>query len=176
LIFLYKQIIPLLQSGNWYTSKFLYFKDWSILAKLQYYEYQNLPQSKDLIQLIKSRMYNYRLSTHPKCNGHLIISQNKLKSVFSLPAPYLDYGILRGKKGIYIAGSLELVQQSTFNLIVTDPRSFGLAINLNTTKSYTNLDSCTIKLKIIRKQIVNCLIYKSSYKWYNFVIENKGHI
>ena len=64
----------MLLSGKWYTSKFLDFKDWSIIAKIQYFGYHLLPQGKDLIKIIKSRMNNFRLTTNDKYNGNLIIT------------------------------------------------------------------------------------------------------
>ena len=80
-----------------------------------------------------------------------------------LYAPYSDYGSFRIKKSTN--GNLILVSQKHFNLIVTD-------LNLNTRISFTNIKDCYTELKINRKNIVNCLIYKTSYKGYTFNIES----
>ena len=63
--YIYKQLIPFLLSDIWYTTKFLDFKDGSIIAKLQYFGYHLIPQGRHLIQWIKSRINNFRLTTLP---------------------------------------------------------------------------------------------------------------
>jgi len=153
----------MLLSDKWYTSKFLDFKDWSIIAKIQYFGYHLLPQGKNLIQLIKSKMNNFRLTTHDKYNGNFIIPKHMFNKLFNLPAPYLDFGTFRVKSGN--KGNLLLVSQKNYNLTVTD-------LNFNKKLSYTNVISCSKELKIDRKNIVNCLIYKTSYKGYAFSIES----
>jgi hypothetical protein len=105
--FIYKQLIPLLQSSNWYTKKYLDFKDWTIIAKLQYLGFHTLVEGQNLISLIKSRMNNFRLSTNIKFNGNLFIPQLVFNKVFSLPNPYLDYGTFRIK-----ANTFNIVQQA----------------------------------------------------------------
>jgi LAGLIDADG endonuclease len=119
--FLYKYLIPLLLSGDWYTQKFLDFKDWSILAKLQYFGYHNIPATMELINLIKSRMNNYRLTTDPDYKGKLIIPQSLFNKMFFLPSPYKDFGTFRVKPGS--KGAQLLVHQVTYNFIATDLNS-----------------------------------------------------
>jgi hypothetical protein len=161
--YIYKKLIPFLLSGKWYTTKYLDFKDWSIIAKLQFLGYHLLPEGRNLINLIKSRINNFRLTTNDKYNGNLIIPQNIFKHVFCLTAPYLDYGTFRVKKSIN--GNLLLVPQKNINLTVTN-------LNLKNKVSYTNLKACSKELNIDRDKIVHCLIYKTSYNGYTFFIES----
>jgi LAGLIDADG endonuclease len=160
-IYIYKQLIPLLMSSKWYTMKFLDFKDWTIITKLQFFGYHLLPQGQYLIKLIKSRINNFRLTTNDKFNGNLIIPQNLFNNVFSLTAPYLDYGTFRVRKGVN--GKLGIVYQTKYSITVT---------NLNKRMSYTSFISCATELKITRAKIVNCLINKISYKGYTFSINS----
>jgi len=74
----------------------------------------------------------------------------------------LDYGTFRIKKGTN--GNLLLVPQNNIHLTVTD-------LNLNKKLSYSNIKTCATELKIDRKNIVNCLICKTSYKGYAFSIK-----
>lgn len=158
--FIYKQLIPLLQSSNWYTKKYLDFKDWTIIAKLQYLGFHTLVEGQNLISLIKSRMNNFRLSTNIKFNGNLFIPQLVFNKVFSLPNPYLDYGTFRIK-----ANSFNIVQQNGFSLVVTN-------LNSNQKKTYSKLSDCIKELKINKIQIINCLTNKTSYQGYTFSIKS----
>lgn len=158
--FIYKQLIPLLQSANWYTKKYLDFKDWSIIARLQYLGFHRLVEGQNLISLIKSRMNNFRLSTNLKFKGNLFIPQLVFNKVFSLPNPYLDYGTFRIK-----ANTLNIVQQNGFSLVVTN-------LNSNHKKIYSKLSDCINELKINKIQIITCLTNKTSYQGYTFSIES----
>jgi hypothetical protein len=75
---------------NFYTKKYLDFKDWSIIVDLYYLGYHLLPAGKSLICKLKSRMNNYRLSTN-QINKNEVNTDNleiEINNVFSMPAPY----------------------------------------------------------------------------------------
>jgi len=75
----------------------------------------------ELIDLIKSRMNNYRLTTNSDYNGKLIIPQSLFNKIFFLPSPYKDFGTFRVKPGS--KGAQNLVHQITYNFIATDLNS-----------------------------------------------------
>jgi hypothetical protein len=119
----------------------------------------------ELINLIKSRMNNYRLTTDPDYNGKLIIPQSLFNKMFFLPSPYKDFGTFRVKPGS--KGTQLLVHQVTYNFIATD-------LNSNKQISFSTVKDCVDTLKISRNRIVKCLINKSTFKGYSFAILPKG--
>jgi len=142
---------------EWHTKKFLDFKDWCIIAKLQFFGYHLLPEGKHLINLIKTRMNNYRLSTNLKYNTDIIISESQINDIFSLPAPYTDHGKFRTRTGTF-----NLVPQSEFKFNVID-------LN-NKTITYSSIKKCSKNLKIKNETIVRCLIDKTTYNGYTFLV------
>jgi len=135
----------------------------------------------ELIDLIKSRMNNYRLTTNSDYNGKLIIPQSLFNKIFFLPSPYKDFGTFRVKPGS--KGAQNLVHQITYNFIATDLNS-NKQISFSTVKDLPLLPitlrsrrrgrDCVDTLKISRNRIVKCLINKSTFKGFSFAILPKG--
>ena len=90
--FFYSYFVPKFDSLTFLSKKKLDYLDWSIIVKLKYLGYHTLPEGKELIINLKSRMNNNRLSTN--LQNSLIIDENQIAKVFSLPSPY---SIIDGK-------------------------------------------------------------------------------
>jgi hypothetical protein len=97
--FLKTIIIPFFQSPNlFHTKKIKDFNDWSTLVHINYYGYHLLSNGIEVINLLKSRLNNFRLSTHsPKDYGHFPTPRGegpvsnideKIVNLLSLPSPY----------------------------------------------------------------------------------------
>ena len=80
-------VLPLF-SNIMLTKKSLDFFDWSNIVKIYYYGYHTLSEGIELINLIKSYMNNYRLSTNSPIEYDKNIVEEKLNYLFSLPSPY----------------------------------------------------------------------------------------
>jgi hypothetical protein len=150
---LFNTVIPL-YSGSMLTNKLLDFINWSYIVKINYYGYHKLPEGKELIQLIKEQMNNYRLSTNCPVKFNKDIISEKLNYLFSLPSPY------EIKKGIRFIRNTDKLVPHKINIIVDDS---------NGNKEYYNgIISCSLQTSISRKIIKNCLITGKSYKGFTF--------
>lgn len=154
-------VLPL-YSNFMLTKKSLDFKDWSNIVKIYYYGYHNLSEGIELINLIKSQINNYRLSSNSaiKIDKNIILagSADKLNYLFSLPSPY------EIKNGIrFIRGTDKLVSEK-LNIIVEDIKG-----NI---QYFNSITDCSLKINISRKIIKNCLITGTSYKGYTFKFDS----
>nr|QDG01226.1 LAGLIDADG endonuclease [Scytalidium sp.] len=150
---LFNTVLPL-YTKFMLTKKSLDFVDWSNIVKIYYYGYHTLSEGIELINLIKSQMNNYRLSS----NSAIKIDQNiileKLNYIFSLPSPYEIKNNIR-----FIRGTDKLVSEK-LNIIVED-------INGNI-QYFNSIWDCSLQINISRKIIKNCLITGRPYKDYTF--------
>jgi len=153
---LFNTVLPL-YSNFMLTKKSLDFMDWSNIVKIYYYGYHNLSEGIELINLIKSQINNYRLSSNSaiKIDKNIIIE--KLYYLFSLPSPYEIKNSIR-----FIRDTDKLVSEK-LNIIVEDIKG-----NIQYFNSITN---CSLQINISRKIIKNCLITGTSYKGYTFKFE-----
>jgi hypothetical protein len=139
--------------------KYLDFKDWTIIVNLNYFGYHLLPEGKLIINKIKSRMNNFRLST----NTNLIDAKNVLNldleitKVFSLQAPY------EIKNGVrLLAGTNKWVPSST-KIIAID--------NLGNEIYFDSISQCSLTLKISKSQIKDCIITGTGKLYKNFAFK-----
>lgn len=122
------------------SKKFKDFCDWSILVNIYFYGYHTLPEGISLINEIKYRMNNFRLTTNP-INGASSVStvsslETKISSLFSLPAPY------EIKNGVrYLTGTNKLVPEK-LKIIAVDENGNKL--------SYSSISECNRALGIGR--------------------------
>lgn len=157
-------IVPLFSNVNVLQSKKLKdFKDWSILVNIYYYGYHLLPEGKTLINLIKNRWNNFRLSTSERmnntnltCSAFEVTFENKVKNLFLLAAPYeIKYGLR------FIRGTNKLVSEK-LKIISID--------NFNNKSIFSSLSECSKSLQIDRSKIKNCLLTGEIYKNYKFIL------
>ena len=125
-----KLIIPIFDSLNWHTQKYLDYCDWKTILNFYNKGFNYLPEGKDLIQLIVSQMNYNRLSTHkvPKIDRTLL--QEDIAKLLSGPS---NYEIKEGKKfikslgryvrheGVIKAQAIQLIDLESENII----RSFN---------------------------------------------------
>lgn len=143
-------IIPIFNEGM-ITKKSFYFKDWSIIVNITYLGYHTLSEGKELINLIRSCMNNYRLNQVIDSDVENLI-QDKLKFLLSLPSPYeVKNGIL------FIRGTDKLVSKK-FKIEVID--------NKGKVQYFSSISECSLNLNISSKLIKNCLITGTPYKNY----------
>lgn len=108
-------VLPLF-SNTMLTKKSKDFFDWSNIVKIYYNGYHILSEGIELINLIKSHMNNYRLSTNSPIEYDKNIVEEKLNYLFSLPSPY------EIKDGIrFIRGTDKLVPEK-LKIIVKDTK------------------------------------------------------
>lgn len=150
---LFNTVLPL-YTNFMLTKKSLDFVDWSNIVKIYYYGYHTLSEGIELINLIKSQMNNYRLSTNSaiKIDKNLILE--KLNYLFNLLSPYEIKNNIR-----FIRGTDKLVSEK-LNIIVED-------INGNI-QYFNSIWDCSLQINISRKIIKNCLITGTPYKDYTF--------
>lgn len=80
--------IPLFDSLDWHSKKYLYYQDWKSIFEIKEKGLHCLPEGKELIDLILSQMNTNRLST---TNSELISReelQTKIDALLSLPNNY----------------------------------------------------------------------------------------
>lgn len=138
------------------------FNDWSILVNVNYYGYHTIPEGISLIEKIKSRMNNYRLSTYKSIgNGPVVFEntesfiQKKISDLFSLPAPY------EIKNGIrFVRGTDKLVAKD-LSIIAID--------KFNNKLFFSSISECSKALQIPRSRIKNGLLTSESYNGYKFL-------
>jgi len=150
---LFNIVLPL-YIDSMLTKKFLDFSDWSIIVKIYYYGYHNLPEGVELINLIKSQMNNYRLSSNSSVKFENSIILEKLNSLLSLPSPYEIKNNIR-----FIRDTEKLVSEK-LNIIVEDAKG--------NKQYYASIVECSKQISISRKTIKDCLITGISYKGYIF--------
>lgn len=144
------------------SKKFKDFCDWSILVNIYFYGYHRLPEGISLINDIKSRMNNFRLTTKSIINGASPVSTEsslatKISYLFSLPAPY------EIKNGVrYLAGTNKLVPEK-LRIIAIDENDNKL--------SYSSISECSRALGIGRSIIKDCLLSGKTYKGYKFIYD-----
>ena len=150
---LFNIVLPL-YTNLMLTKKSKDFSDWSNIVKIYYYGYHNLPEGIESINLIKSQMNNYRLSSNSSEKMNNTITLDKLKYLLSLPSPYEIKNSIR-----FIRGTDKLISEK-LNIIVED---------IHSNKQYFNsISECSTQIYISRKIIKNCLITGTSYKGYTF--------
>ena len=149
------------------SKKFKDFCDWSILVNIYFYGYHRLPEAIPLINDIKARMNNFRLSTNKSggvawaeglaFDNSVSSLDSKITYLFSLPAPY------EIKNGVrYLAGTNKLVSE----------RLRILAIDVNGNKfSYSSISECNRALEIGRAIIKDCILTGKTYKGYKFIYD-----
>jgi hypothetical protein len=143
-------------NASFYTKKFLDFKDWSIIVNLNYLGYHLLPEGNLLINKIKSRINNFRLSTNTNLTNDKNISNLDLEinKVFSMQAPY------EIKNGVrLLAGTNKWVPSNT-KVIAID--------NLGNEIYFDSLSQCSVTLKINKSQIKDCIVKNKTYKNFTF--------
>lgn len=96
------------------TKKSKDFSDWSNIVKIYYYGYHTLSEGMQLINLIKSQINNYRLSSNSSIKINYTIILEKLNSLLSLPSPYEIINNIR-----FIRGTDKLVSEK-LKVIVED--------------------------------------------------------
>lgn len=143
-------------NASFYTKKYLDFKDWTIIVNLNYFGYQLLPEGKLLINKIKSRMNNFRLSNNTK----LIEEKNffnldlEITKVFNLQAPY------EIKNGVRLLTGTNKWVPSIIKVIAID--------NLGNEIYFDSISQCSLTLKISKSQIKDCIIKGKLYKNFAF--------
>ena len=159
-------IVPLFSKFNILQSKKLKdFNDWSILVNIYYFGYHLLPEGIYIINEIKNRWNNFRLSTFEKLNkNEKIITfsafelsfENKLNNLFLLPTPY------EVKNGVrFIRGTNNLVSES-LKII---------SIDIYNKKSvFSSVTECSKALHIDRSKIKKCLLTGEKYKNYKIIL------
>lgn len=150
---LFNIVLPL-YIDSMLTKKSLDFSDWSIIVKIYYYGYHNLPEGIELINLIKSQMNNYRLSSNSSVKFDNSIILEKFNYLFFLPSPYEIKNNIR-----FIRGTDNLVSEK-LNIIVEDAKG--------NKQYFYSMVECSKQMNISRKKIKNCLITGISYKDYIF--------
>jgi hypothetical protein len=159
-------IVPLFSNLNVLKSKKLEdFNDWSILVNIYYLGYHLLPEGKILINEIKNGWNNFRLSTSDRlskniknltCSPFEVTIENKIKNLFSLPAPYeIKHGLR------FIRGTNKLVSEK-IKIISID--------NFNNKSIFSSLTECSKSLHIGRSKIKICLLTGEIYKNYKFIL------
>ena len=128
-------VLPLFSTRHiMLTKKSLDFFDWSNIVKIYYYGYHTLSEGIELINLIKSYMNNYRLSTNSPIEYDKNIVEEKLNYLFSLPSPYEIKDEIR-----FIRGTDKLVSEK-LKIIVKDAKG-----NIQYFKSITD---CSLNMNI----------------------------
>ena len=160
---LFNTVLPL-YSNLMLTKKSKDFVDWSKIVKIYYYGYHTLSEGIELINLIKSQMNNYRLSSNSllctiKIDKDIILE--KLNYLLSLPSPYEIKNSIR-----FLRGTDKLVSEK-LNITVEDTKG-----NI---QYFNSIIDCSLKINISRKIIKNCLITGTSYKGYTFKFDTSGH-
>jgi len=129
------------------SKKFKDFCDWSILVNISFYGYHSLPEGISLINDIKARMNNFRLTTNKSiintaCLNNTVSSlESKISNLFSLPAPY------EIKNGVrYLRGTNKLVSEK-LRIIAIDENDNKLF--------FSSISECHRALKIGRLMIKN---------------------
>lgn len=130
-----------------------------MIVKITYYGYHTLDEGKELINLIKSNMNNFRLNpdflTNYDKNKALI--EEKLNYILSLLSPYeIKQGIL------FLRGTDKLVSKF-FKIKVEDTNG--------KVQYFTSISECSLNLNIPRKRIKNCLLSGVPYKNYTVKFE-----
>ena len=97
--FMYNFLIPELDQSNFYSKKYLDYIDWKIIVKLNYFGYHLLPEGLELINALKSRMSNKRLSSYSNSQSIINVSEQDIARVLELPAPYEIRDKIRYKTG-----------------------------------------------------------------------------
>lgn len=143
------------------SKKFKDFCDWSILVNIYFYGYHILPEGISLINDIKARMNNFRLTSN-KSSINIVGLDNtvssldsKISYLFSLPTPY------EIKNGVrYLTGTNKLVSEK-LRIIAIDENDHKF--------SYSSISECHRALKIGRLIIKNCILTGKTYKGYKFI-------
>jgi cytochrome c oxidase subunit 3 len=164
-------IVPIFYKKNILLSKKLKdFNDWAIIVNIYYHGYHLLPEGLAIINEIKNRWNNFRLSTSSssltsnlKTQSNVsnqikvnldVIFENKLKYLYSLPSPY------EIKKGVrFIRGT---------NNLVSDKLKIISIDNFNNKSIFSSITECSKSLKIDRSRIKKCLLSGETYNNYKF--------
>lgn len=164
--FLKKTIVPLYSSGILLSKKLKDFNDWCIVVELYYLGYHLLPQGKSLINEIKSRWNNFRLSSKTRISEPSLAQARegqresntsfdlRLNSLFLIPSPYEIKNGIRFKRG-----TNNLISES-LKIIATD--------NLNNRSLFSSIAECSTTLKLDRAKIKNSLLSGEEYQNYKF--------
>jgi len=150
---LFNIVLPL-YIDSMLTKKFLDFSDWSIIVKIYYYGYHNLPAGVELINLIKSQMNNYRLSSNSSVKLENSIILEKWNSLLSLPSPYEIKNNIR-----FIRDTDKLVSEK-LKIIVEDAKG--------NKQYYDSMVECSKQMNISRQKMKYCLMTGISHKGYIF--------
>lgn len=95
--YLYSNFIPQLDLLIFKSKKKFDYLDWVIIVKLNYFGYHTLPEGQKLIQSLKGRMNNNRLSTKLNSGNQEppLREVEDIDKVFSIPSPY---NVINGKR------------------------------------------------------------------------------
>jgi hypothetical protein len=162
--FLKNIIIPFFLGTNLpilYTKKIKDFHDWSSLVYIYYYGYHLLPNGMEVINLLKSRMNNFRLSTNKikEINEYINIDE-KLVNLLNSLSPY------EIKNGIRFIRNTDKLVSEKLKII---------AIDQNQNKTiFTSITECSKHFHIERSIIKECLLSGKMYKNYIFKIKEEN--
>ena len=136
------------------------------MVELYYLGYHLLPQGKSLINEIKSRWNNFRLSSKTRISEPSLAQARegqresntsfdlRLNSLFLIPSPYEIKNGIRFKRG-----TNNLISES-LKIIATD--------NLNNRSLFSSIAECSTTLKLDRAKIKNSLLSGEEYQNYKF--------
>jgi len=112
-------IIPFFLGENHpilYTKKIKDFHDWSTLVHLNYYGYQLMPDGLEVINILKSRMNKFRLSTNLSTIKEEKNVDAKLINLLNCPSPY------EIKNGIRFIRNTDKLVAEKLNIIAIDKK------------------------------------------------------
>jgi hypothetical protein len=122
---LHDKILPLFDSLSFYSKKYLDYKNWVIIVKLNYLGLHLNSRGKELINNLKLGMNNNRLSTLKGINKKPIISQETIFEVLALEPLYKTINFER----INIATNKPIHSRRAYFIIVTDSDNNILRFN-----------------------------------------------
>lgn len=141
------------------TKKLKDFCGWSIIVIIVFYGYHRLPEGIAIINELKKRMNNFRLTTNfnaAKLENNISIT-SKLLNLLTIPAPYeIKDGTASAR---YLRGTDKLVSEK-LGIIVLDENGI--------TTNYVSLSECSKALGFGRTIIKNCLLTGNTHKGYQF--------
>jgi hypothetical protein len=143
------------------------FNDWCIVVNIYFHGYHRLPDGILLINEIKSRWNNFRLSTNKsKAKNEMenailpftrsACQSQKLNYLFSLPAPY------EIKNGLRFLRDTDILVSEKLKILSID--------NFNNKSIFSSMSECSKTLQISRSKLKKCLLTGETYKNYKFIL------
>ena len=155
-------IIPFFLGENHpilYTKKIKDFHDWSILVHFSYYGYHLMPEGLDIINILKSRMNNFRLLTNVSNIKEEKNIDKKLINLLNCPSPY------EIKNGIRFIRNTDKLVAEKVKIIAIDKN--------NNKKIFTSITECSKFFNISKSIIKDRLITGEFFNNYRFTIEER---